>query len=65
MVKDSKRFGDTNNWGFFSFGHQAQPYQPTASVKSAGECAFCHITGVANTDMVWVQYYPSLTTKTK
>src|SRR6516165_957260 len=65
MVKDSKRFGDTHNWGFFSFGHQAPPYQPTASVKSAGECAYCHIAGVAKTDMVWVQYYPSLTTKTK
>ena len=65
MVKDSKRFGDTHNWGFFSFGHQAPPYQPTASVKSASECAFCHIAGVAKTDMVWVQYYPSLTTKTK
>jgi Cytochrome P460 len=23
MVKDSKRFGDTHDWGFFSFGHQA------------------------------------------
>ena len=65
MVKDSKRFGDTHDWGFFSFGHQAPPYQPTASVKSAGECASCHIAGVAKTDMVWVQYYPSLTTKTK
>lgn len=65
MVKDSKRFGDTHNWGFFSFGHQAPPYQPTASVKSAGECASCHIANVAKTDMVWVQYYPSLTTKTK
>src|SRR5215471_13168606 len=36
-----------------------------SSLKSAGECAFCHIAGVAKTDMVWVQYYPSLTTKTK
>jgi cytochrome P460 len=65
MVKDSKRFGDTHDWGFFSFGHQAPPYQPMASVKSAGECAYCHIAGVAKTDMVWVQYYPSLTTKIK
>ena len=65
MVKDSKRFGDTHDWGFFSFGHQAPPYQPMASVKSAGECASCHIAGVAKTDMVWVQYYPSLTTKIK
>jgi hypothetical protein len=32
----------THNWGFFSFGHQAPPYQPTASVTSAGECAACY-----------------------
>jgi len=25
MVKDSKRFGDTHNWGFFTFGHHAPP----------------------------------------
>jgi Cytochrome P460 len=65
MVKDSKRFADTHNWGFFTFGHQAPPYQPTASVKSVGECAYCHIASVAKTDMVFVQYYPSLTTRIK
>jgi Cytochrome P460 len=65
MVKDSKRFANTHNWGFFTFGHQAPPYQPTASVSPAGECASCHIAGVSKTDMVWVQYYPSLTTKTE
>lgn len=65
MVKDSKRFSDTHNWGFFSFGHQAPPYQPMASVKSAGECAYCHIAGVAKTDMVWVQFYPLLHTKSQ
>jgi hypothetical protein len=63
MVKDSKRFGDTNNWGFFTFGHQAPPYKPVANVMSKAECASCHIAGVAKTDMVWVQFYPALTTK--
>ena len=63
MVKDSKRFGDTHNWGFFTFGHQAPPYKSVANVMSAGECASCHIAGVAKTDMVWVQYYPVLTAK--
>lgn len=60
MVKDSKRFGKTNDWGFFTFGHKAPPYDPTAKVMPAAECASCHIAGVAKTDMVWVQYYPLL-----
>jgi hypothetical protein len=60
MVKDSKRFGDTNNWGFFTFGHQDPPYEPTAKVMASTECAYCHIAGVAKTDMVWVQFYPLL-----
>jgi len=60
MVKDSKRFKDTNDWGFFTFGHQAPPYQPTARAMPTAECASCHIAGVAKTDMVWVQYYPLL-----
>lgn len=63
MVKDNKRFGNTNNWGFFTFGHQAPPYKPTANVMSVGECAYCHIASVAKTDMVWVQFYPVLTKK--
>jgi Cytochrome P460 len=63
MVKDSKRFGDTNNWGFFTFGHHALPYEPTAKVMSVGQCAYCHIAHVAKTDMVWVQYYPLLHTQ--
>ena len=60
MVKDSKRFGSTHNWGFFTFGHHAPPYSPTTKAMSAAECASCHIAGVAKTDMVWVQYYPLL-----
>jgi len=63
MVKDSKRFGDTNNWGFFTFGHQTPPYDPTAKLMPAGQCAYCHIAGVAKTDMVWVQFYPLLNAK--
>jgi hypothetical protein len=63
MVKDSKRFGNTNNWGFFTFGHQAPPYKPFAKVMPASQCASCHIAGVATTDMVWVQFLPVLTAK--
>ena len=63
MVKDSKRFGNPNNWGFFTFGHQAPPYKPFAKVMPASQCAYCHIAGVATTDMVWVQFLPVLTAK--
>jgi hypothetical protein len=63
MVKDSKRFANTNKWGFFTFGHQAPPYSRNAKVMSPAECASCHIAGVAKTDMVWVQYYPLLRAK--
>jgi len=36
MVKDSKRFGDTHDWGFFSFGHtQTKTFEPkTITVKT-------------------------------
>jgi hypothetical protein len=63
MVKDSTRFSKTNNWGFFSFGHHAEPYNATAKEDSAAECASCHVAHVAKTDMVWIQYYPLLTAK--
>ena len=59
-VKDSKRFADTNNWGFFNFGHHAWPIEETAKEASAAECAGCHIANVAQTDMTWIQFYPLL-----
>jgi len=62
-VKDSKRFADTNNWGFFNFGHHALPYEATAKVAPKAECAGCHIAGAAKTDLTWVQFYPMLHTK--
>jgi len=63
MVKDSKRFAGTNDWGFFTFGHHAEPYETVAKESSISQCAYCHIASVAKTDMVWVQYYPLLKTK--
>jgi hypothetical protein len=62
-VKDSKRFADTNNWGFFNFGHHAWPIEETATEASAAECAGCHIANVAQTDMTWIQFYPLLRDK--
>jgi hypothetical protein len=59
-VKDSKRFPNTNGWGFFTFGHHPLPYEQTAAEASVAECAGCHLGNVAKTDMTWVQFYPLL-----
>jgi cytochrome P460 len=62
-VKNSKRFAKTNGWGFFTFGHHAQPYAASAAEAPVSECAGCHIANVAKTDMTWVQFYPLLRDK--
>ena len=59
-VKDSKRFANTNGWGFFNFGHHPLPYAESAKEASAAECASCHAAFVAKTDMTWIQFYPML-----
>jgi hypothetical protein len=63
MVKDSKRFANTNGWGFFTFGHHPLPYDETAAEKPVAECAGCHMANVAKTDMTWIQFYPLLRDK--
>ena len=62
-VKDSKRFAKTKGWGFFTFGHHPLPYAQSAEEAPASECASCHQTFVAKTDMTWVQFYPLLRAK--
>jgi hypothetical protein len=62
-VKDSKRFANTNGWGFFTFGHHPRPYEPTSAERPVSECAGCHIANVAKTDMTWIQFYPLLRDK--
>lgn len=57
-VKDSKRFADTNGWGYFDFNH-AEPKAATAKLEPKEACAACHLSG-AKKDMVWVQFYPRL-----
>ena len=59
-VKDSKRFANTNGWGFFNFGHHPEPCEKTAEERPVTECAGCHIANVAKTDMTWIQFYPML-----
>lgn len=63
MVKDSKRFANTNGWAFFTFGHHPLPYAESAEKAPVGQCAGCHIANVADTDMVYVQFYPILRSK--
>lgn len=55
-VKDSSRFGDTQNWGFFNFGHHAPPYAETAAAAPTEACAQCHIDNADN-DMVFSRFY--------
>jgi hypothetical protein len=62
-VKDSKRFPNTNGWGFFTFGHHPEPHAATAVESPAETCAGCHSANVAKTDMTWVQFYPLLRRK--
>jgi len=59
MVKDSKRFKETNGWGFFNFGHSAPPYAKSAKVAPAESCANCHAAN-AGKGMVFKTYYPIL-----
>ena len=58
-VKDSTRFSDTNNWGYFNFGHHAPPYLETAAAAPAENCAQCHIDN-ATKDMVFTKFYAIL-----
>jgi hypothetical protein len=43
-VKDSKRDPETGGWGFYNFNHH-EPNAMTASVRSKGEYASCHMAG--------------------
>lgn len=58
--KDSGRYGDdTDGWGYYTFGHHAEPYADTAAAQPIVACAACH-TAAAADDMVFTQYYPIL-----
>jgi hypothetical protein len=62
-IKDSKRFAETNGWGFFTFGHHPMPYEKTSAARPVAECAGCHIANAAATDMTYIQFYPLLRDK--
>ncbi len=64
-VKDSKRFADTKNWGYFNFGHHAPPYKKTAAAAPKEECAQCHIDSEGDEgteDMVFINMYRPILT---
>lgn len=58
-VKDSKRFPDTNGWGFFNFGHHVPPYTKVSTEAPVESCAGCHMTN-AHKDMVFSDFYEQL-----
>lgn len=59
-VKDSARFSEMpGGWAYFSFGHNAPPYAPTATAFAAESCNACHDAN-AGTDFVFTQFYPIL-----
>ncbi|MGJ0395462.1 MAG: cytochrome P460 family protein [Methylocystis sp.] len=60
-VKDSKRFPNSKNWGYFNFNHSAPPYLPATAEKPVSECAGCHIKN-AEEDMVYISHYRPLIT---
>ena len=65
-VKDSSKYGESRNWGYFNFGHKPPPYEPTAAAAPVNECAGCHIAndGVpgGTVDMVYVEMYKPILT---
>lgn len=55
-VKDSTRFSESKNWGYFNFGHHAEPYAASAKAAPIAACAGCHIAN-ASEDMVYMDIY--------
>jgi hypothetical protein len=55
-VKDSKKYADTKNWGYFTTGHHAPPYGAAAAKQATENRAACHIAN-ATKDMVFTKFY--------
>lgn len=55
MLKDNKRYPkEAGGWAYFSFGHQAPPYQKLSPARGRAQCAQCHIDNVGpKDDYVW------------
>lgn len=55
MLKDNKRYPrEPGGWAYFSFGHQAPPYEKFSPARGHAQCAQCHIDNVGpKDDYVW------------
>lgn len=59
-IKDTVRYADEpGGWAYFSFGHQAPPYNQTAKAFPTEACNACHEASAA-TDFVFTQFYPAI-----
>ncbi len=59
-IKSKARYPDEpGNWAYYTFGHHALPYQPTAALQPAENCNACH-EAAADDDYVFTQFYPVL-----
>jgi hypothetical protein len=56
LVKDSKRFAETDGWGFFEFDDSRQP---VAKLEKTASCYSCHAQNAA-VEHTFVQFYPTL-----
>jgi len=59
MVKDSKRFPETNGWGYATFEYDASSdtFKPSTNNPSfAPVCHQCHTGGAKARDFVWTDY---------
>ena len=60
MVKDSKRFKDTNGWGYATFQYDAtaKTYKPATSDPAVMKtlCHACHTAGAKARDYVYTNY---------
>ncbi len=59
-IKSKKLYPDEpGNWAYYTFGHQPEPYNPTAEKQAAEACNACHESSAAE-DFVFTQFYPVL-----
>jgi hypothetical protein len=61
MVKDSKRFPDTNGWGYATFAYEAssdtfKPSKPSTATNARASCHGCHTAGAKSRDFVYTDY---------
>ena len=61
MLKDSKRFPDTNGWGYATFEDEAaskafKSAKPATASGALASCHGCHIAGARARDFVYTDY---------